>query len=152
MDAIGADALFSILHQGKAYRQDFVAECLRQFTAFITSQGLNKNVLIPFELSNASTAFQRCGGMEEMLGSLRDECCLPYLDDVVWFAETFKEPVEGLTESFASSATTWREIEAREMWVLQTQSQIYWPSCICRGNQDDMEAVRTLTNKKPDSG
>ncbi|KAI2643775.1 Retrovirus-related Pol polyprotein from transposon 17.6 [Labeo rohita] len=36
------------------------------------------------------------GGMEEMLDSLRDECCIPYLYDILCYAKTFEEHVEGL--------------------------------------------------------
>lgn len=34
--------------------------------------------------------------MEEMLGPLRGECCIPYLDDVLCFAKTFDVNVEAL--------------------------------------------------------
>ncbi|RXN20532.1 Retrovirus-related Pol poly from transposon [Labeo rohita] len=34
--------------------------------------------------------------MEEMLDSLRDDCCIPYLDDILCYAKTFEAHLEGL--------------------------------------------------------
>lgn len=45
-------------------------------------------------MSNAPAAFQR--NMEEMLDMLRDDCCIPYLDDVLSFSKSFDEHVQVL--------------------------------------------------------
>lgn len=34
--------------------------------------------------------------MEEMLDSLRDECCIPYLDDVLCYGKSFEGHIEGV--------------------------------------------------------
>ena len=94
LDNLGGNACFSVLDQGKAYHQGYISDTDQHLTAFITPHGLYEWVRIPFGLRNVAGAFQRF--VENFLGDLRDNVCIPYLHDVIVFSSSFEEHLTNL--------------------------------------------------------
>lgn len=83
--------------------RDFLAGDSNHLMAFITPQGFSEWVRIPFGLSNAPAAFQR--SMEDMLSSVRDECFMPYLDDILCYSASFDDHVEVVQKALQNYRT-----------------------------------------------
>jgi hypothetical protein len=91
---------FSALDAVKGYHQVEIEESDRHKTAFITHRGLFQFKRMPFGLRNAPAQFQRM--MDTILGSLRWEAALCYIDDVLVFSDTWEQHLAHLRRLFAS--------------------------------------------------
>ncbi|UYV70144.1 K02A2.6-like, partial [Cordylochernes scorpioides] len=94
LDSLAGSSYFSTMDLRSGYWQIEVDKKDREKTAFITPDGLYEFQVMPFGLCNAPATFERM--IDSVLGSLKWNMCLCYLDDIVVYAPTFEEHLRRL--------------------------------------------------------
>ncbi|MDD9341658.1 MAG: reverse transcriptase family protein, partial [Providencia heimbachae] len=89
---------FPSLDLKSGYWQIPVRESVKQQTAFVTSDGLFECNVLPFGLKTSPATFHRC--LDRVLGGLKCNSCLIYLDDVIIMATDIEEHNRRLQEVF----------------------------------------------------
>ncbi|UYV78594.1 hypothetical protein LAZ67_16002094, partial [Cordylochernes scorpioides] len=98
MDTLQGSTHFSAKYLRSGYWQVEVEERDKEKTAFTTAHGLYEFNVMPFGLCNAPATFER--NMENMLGNLRWQICLCFLDDVIIYSPDFPTHLKRLEAVF----------------------------------------------------
>lgn len=150
LDSLGGNHYFSMLDQGKAYNQGFIEEESRHLTAFVTPWGLYEWVRIPMGLRNAPGEFQRF--MESCLSDLRDDICIPYIDDIIVFSHTFSEHVEHIRKVLQRLRQHGVKLKPKKCRLFRKEVTCLGRIISSDGHRPDpsnVEAVTALRSKQP---
>ena len=91
--AVKGSKYFVALDLRSGYWQIPMEQESRQYTAFRAGKGLYEFVVMPFGLKTAPATFQR--NMDFLLGDLRHQGCLVYIDDILVHARTSRKRCAG---------------------------------------------------------
>ena len=89
LDKLGGNRYFTAMDLTAGFWQVELSEDAALKTAFVTPDGLYQWDVMPMGLANSPATFQRL--MNQVLGPLRFEYALVYLDDVLVYSATFDE-------------------------------------------------------------
>ncbi|UYV76584.1 hypothetical protein LAZ67_14001277, partial [Cordylochernes scorpioides] len=104
MDTLQGSKYFSAIDLRSGYWQVEIEEKDKEKTAFTTTHGLYEFNVMPFGLCNAPATFER--NMDYVLGNLRWQICLCYLDDVIIYSSDFSthlKRLEAVLKCFSES-------------------------------------------------
>ena len=150
LESLGGNQWFSLLDQGKAYHQGFVSSPSRRKTAFATPWGLYEWVRLPMGLKNAPGEFQRF--MEHCLDGLRDDVCIPYIDDIIVFSQTFEDHVDHIRRVLRRLRAHVVKLKPKKCRLFKREVNYLGQVISAAGyrlDHSNVEAVRTLKDSKP---
>ena len=150
LQSLGGNQWFSLLDQGKAYHQGFVSPESRHKTAFVTPWGLYEWFRLPMGLKNAPGEFQRF--MEHCLDGLRDEMCIPYIDDIIVYSKTFEEHVDHIRQVLQRLRAHGIKLKPKKWKLFKRELNYHGQIVSASGYRSDpanVEAVLSLKKSNP---
>lgn len=119
LDSLTGAQYFSTLDLASGYWQVGMDPDDKEKTAFITSEGLFQYKVLPFGLSSAPSMFQRL--MNAVLGGLKWNVALVYLDDIVIWSSTVSEHLSRLREVFMRIRQARLKLKAKKCQLLRDE-------------------------------
>ena len=150
LESLGGNHWFSLLDQGKAYHQGFVSSGSIHKTVFVTPWGLYEWVRLPMGLKNAPGEFQRF--MERCLDGLRDDICIPYIDDIIVFSQTFDDHVGHIRKVLRRFREHGFKVKPKKCRLFKGEVNYLGQIVSAAGyrlDHSNVEAVRALKDSKP---
>jgi len=101
-------------------------------------------------LKNAPGEFQR--SMEHCLDGLRDDICMPYIDDIIVLSQTFEDHVDHIWKVLRRLGEHGVKLKPKKCRLFKRQVNYFGQIVSAAGYRLDpsnVEAVRTLKNSKP---
>ena len=124
-----------------------MAEESCHLTAFIIPWSLFEWIRIPFGLMNAPPSFQHF--MERCLGDMRDVLCIPYLDDMLGYSDTFEDHLQHLKKVLQRRRQNGIEFKASKFNLFQWKIRRIVSEEGFQIDPADTTAVKSLKEKTP---
>ena len=119
LDALRGSKWFSTLDLQSGYFQVEMDHADAEKTAFTKICGLFQFKVMSFGLCNAPATFERM--MEIILSCLHLETCLLFIDDVIIFADSFKQHMERLSEVLSKLQTAGLKLSPQKCQLFKKQ-------------------------------
>ena len=117
IDSLADATVFSTLDCNSGYWQVEIPEEERDKTAFVSHHGLFRCTRMPFGLKNAPGTFQRA--IDIILATVRWQCAIVYLDDIVIFSNNVKEHLQHITKVLSLLNNAGMTLKLRKCFFLQ---------------------------------
>ena len=144
LDMLGGATWFSTLDLASGYWQIEVEAADRDKTAFSTHQGLFQFKVMPFGLCNAPATFERL--MDKVLGGLKWESCLVYLDDVIVYGKTFPEHIGRLEDVIKRLGEAGLKLSPKKCQLFKHEVTFLGHVVSSEGIHTDPEKIRAVTS------
>ena len=123
---------FSTIDLQSGYYQVPIEESSKQYTAFVTHDGLYEFNQMSFGLANAPACFTRL--MTRVLQGLNWEIALLYLDDVIIFSKDFESHLANLSSVFTQLRDAKLTLKPSKCMFGREKNKILRTCCKCKRN------------------